>query len=220
MFMNLCITRSNKYSHSETFIDNQIEALKPQMLLYEGWYPSILPNEDSFLPFPFNHLIVRGGLRNLFPKIYHSLYNQFLASYLKKNKIDVLLANYGPMGVALADACERANVAMFVHFFGFDATEYKTLDVYRDRYSVLFQKAKNIIVVSNDMKTQLQSLGANPSKILVIPCGVRTNQFSGAEPENKPPLFITVGRFTPKKSPQNTIKAFAEVLKQVSDAQL
>ena len=218
--MNLCFTRSNKYSHSETFIDNEIKALQPKILIYEGWYPSVLPNEKSFLPFPFNFLFVRGGMRNVFPKIYHSLYTRFLATFLTKNKIDVLLANYGPMGVTLIDACERAKIKMVVHFYGFDATEYKTLDIYKDKYANLFKRVDSIVVVSNDMKMQLHKLGADLSKIYVNPCGVRTNQFFGAEPETKPPVFITVGRFTPKKSPQSTIKAFAEVIKKVPDARM
>lgn len=218
--MNLCITRPNKYSYSETFLDNQIRVLKPEILLYEGWYPSVLPNGKSFLPFPFNFLLVRGGMRNVFPKIYHAIYTRLLAAYLQKNKIDVLLANYGPMGVALADACERANVKFCIHFFGFDATEYKILDIYKERYAVAFQKANAIIAMSNDMKMQLQNLGADPSKIYINACGVETEKFSGAFPENAPPIFITVGRFTAKKSPQSTIKAFAEVLKKVPEAQM
>ncbi|MGL4629810.1 MAG: glycosyltransferase [Leadbetterella sp.] len=210
--MNLCITRSNKYSYSETFIDNQIKELKPQILLWEGWYPSILPSQKSFLPFPLNFLLVRGGIRNLFPSIYHRIYTFFFTSYLVKNRIDTLLANYGPMGVALFDACKRANVKLFVHFHGFDASEYKTLENYKERYEVLFQNARGLIVVSNDMKSQLLSLGANPHTIYLNPYGVEIDKFFGAEPENKGPVFISVGRFTAKKAPHLTIRAFEKVL--------
>jgi colanic acid/amylovoran biosynthesis glycosyltransferase len=220
MFMNLCITRSNKYSYSETFIDNQIKELQPKILLYEGWYPSILPNGKSFLSFPLNYLFVRGGLRNLFPKIYHEIYTNFLASFLKNQQIDTLLANYGPMGVALLDACERVNVKLFVHFHGFDASEYKTLDDYKDRYKTLFQKVEGVIVVSNDMKKQLLNLGADLTKIYLNPYGVETNKFTGASPETKAPIFITVGRFTAKKAPQLTIKAFLKVLDKIPNAQM
>lgn len=218
--MNLCISRSNKYSYSETFIDNQIKALQPKILLYEGWYPSILPNEKSFLPFPFNFIFVRGGLRNIFPKIYHKIYTNLLASYLQKNGIDTLLANYGLMGVALADACEKANIRLFVHFHGFDASEYKTLDTYKVRYKILFQKVEGIIVVSNDMKKQLISLGADSTKIYLNSYGVETNKFTGALPETKNPIFISVGRFTAKKAPQLTIQAFSTVLTKVPNARM
>jgi colanic acid/amylovoran biosynthesis glycosyltransferase len=218
--MNLCFTRSNKYSYSETFIENEIIALKPKLLIYEGWYPSILPTGSSFLPFPFNFLLVRGAFRNLLPKFYHTLYTRYLASFLRKNNIDVLLANYGPMGVALADACEKAKVKMVVHFYGFDATEYKILDIYRDKYAEVFKKAKSIVVVSNDMKSQLHKFGADLSKIYVNPCGVKTEKFFGAKPEDREPIFISVGRFTAKKSPQSTIKAFAKVLGKIPEAKL
>lgn len=218
--MNLCITRSNKYSYSETFIDNQIRELQPEMLLWEGWYPSILSTQKSFLPFPFNYIGIRGTLRNLFPHFYHKIYTQFLASYLKKNKIDTLLANYGPMGVALSDACELANVKLYVHFHGFDAAEYKTLENYKERYKILFQKTIGIIVVSNDMKTQLLGLGANPTTIHLNPYGVETDKFFGAIPENKSPIFISVGRFTAKKAPLLTIKAFEKILQVEPNAKL
>jgi colanic acid/amylovoran biosynthesis glycosyltransferase len=218
--MNLCITRSNKYSYSETFIDNQIKELQPQILLWEGWYPSILPTQKSFLPFPFNYLFVRGTLRNLFPSVYHKLYTFFLASYLQKNNIDTLLANYGPMGVALSDACKSANVRLFVHFHGFDAAEYKTLENYKESYEILFQKATGIIIVSNDMKKQLLALGANPATIYLNPYGVEIDKFFGAEPENNTSIFISVGRFTAKKAPIFTIKAFEKVLKSEPNAKL
>lgn len=218
--MNLCITRSNEYSYSETFIDNQIKELKPKILLWEGWYPSVLPNQKSFLPFPFNYIGIRGTLRNLFPYFYHKLYTHFLASYLQKNKIDTLLANYGPMGVALSDACVRANVKLFVHFHGFDAAEYQTLEKYKEKYKVLFRKATGIIVVSNDMKDQLLGLGANEATIYLNPYGVEIGKFFGAKPENKLPIFISVGRFTAKKAPLLTIKAFEKVLKSLPNAKL
>lgn len=218
--MNLCITRSNKYSYSETFIENQIKALNPKILLWEGWYPSILPNEKSFLPFPLNYLLVRGSLRNLLPRLYHKLYTKALASFLQKNQINVLLANYGPMGVALCDACLKANVRLFVHFHGFDASENKTLDTYQERYKALFDKVNGIIVVSNDMKEKILLLGAKPEKIFLNPYGVNSTEFIGANSPIKQPIFIAVGRFTGKKAPQLTIRAFAEVLKRQPKAKL
>jgi colanic acid/amylovoran biosynthesis glycosyltransferase len=218
--MNLCITRSNKYSYSETFIDNQIKELQPKILLYEGWYPSIKTNHKSFLPFPLNLLIVRGTLRNLFPSLYHKFYNYFLSKYLTNHKIDTLLANYGPMGVALSDACKRSNIKLFVHFHGFDAAEYKTLKKYQEDYKILFQRATGIIVVSNDMKEQIINLGANSEKIHLNPYGVDIDKFAPTDSTKKNIAFVSVGRFTAKKAPKLTIRAFAKVLKTIPNAKL
>lgn len=218
--MNLCITRSNKYSYSETFIDNQIKALKPTVLLWEGWYPSVLPNGKSFLPFPLNHLLVRGSLRNLFPNFYHQLYTKSLANYLQEKQIDVLLANYGPMGVALADACLAANIKFYVHFHGFDASEQKTIATYQEKYKVLFEKVNGVIVVSNDMKEKVRMLGAKPEKIFLNPYGVDISQFYESDSPQKQANLIAVGRFTEKKAPYLTIQAFAEVIKKYPEAKL
>jgi colanic acid/amylovoran biosynthesis glycosyltransferase len=218
--MNLLFARSNKYSYSETFLDSQIKYLKPKIVLYEGWYPSILPNGKSFLPFPLNLLVFRGTLRNLFPKFYHKIFTKLFSNYLDKQKIDVVFANYGPMGSSLMDACERSSIKLFVQFLGFDATEYKILEQYGEAYKILFEKASGIIVVSNDMKKQLVKLGANGNKIMVNSCGVEIDKFKAEIPKNVPPIFISVARFTAKKGPNYTIKAFAKVVEKIPNAKL
>jgi colanic acid/amylovoran biosynthesis glycosyltransferase len=218
--MNLLFARSNKYSYSETFLDSQIKYLNPKIVLYEGWYPSILPNGKSFLPFPFNLLIIRGSLRNLFPRFYHKIFTKLFSNYLIKQNIDVVFANYGPMGASLMDACERSKVKLYVQFLGFDATEHKILEQYGEAYKIMFEKANGIVVVSNDMKNQLVKLGANGNKILVNSCGVEIDKFKAEFPKNVPPIFISVARFTAKKGPIFTIKAFAKVVEKVPNAKL
>lgn len=219
-YMNLCICAPNKFRYSETFIHNQIQALKPTILLYEGWYPSVQPNGKSFLPFPLSILAVRGGLRRYFPKVYHLLYSYFLAKLLKKSEIDILLANYGPMGASLSDACEQAGVKLITHFHGFDAYHFDTLNKFEKGYQRLFQKATTLIAVSEDMQAQLVKLGADYNKVVCNPYWVELERFGGATPENQAPVFIFVGRFTAKKAPQLTLRAFAELQKEVSEARL
>lgn len=218
--MNLCIVRPNKYTYSETFIDNQIKGLNPKLTLWEGWNPSILPDGKSFLPFPLSKLFFRGTLRNLFPNFYNKLYTHFLAKFLVKNNIDILLANYGPMGASFYSACAVAKVKLYVHFHGFDASDNVTLMANVSSYQNMFDHSKGIIVVSNDMKKKLIELGAHEENIYLNPYGVESNMFFGAEPEIKPPIFISVGRFTEKKAPHLVIKAFHKVLSEISDAKL
>lgn len=226
--MNLCITRPNQSGYSETFLDNQIRFLNPKISVWNGWYPSILSSGRSFLPFPFSLHLVRGTVRNLFPKAYHRIYSHFFSSLLLKNNIDVVLANYGPGGATLINACEKANVKLFVHFHGFDASAHETLKQYKQAYQLLFKKAAGIIVVSNDMKTQLLSLGADEEKLHLNPYGVNLNDFTPTNPQANDPIFISIGRFTAKKAPLLTIKAFNHMLascpnallKMVGDGQL
>jgi glycosyltransferase involved in cell wall biosynthesis len=218
--MNLCFAYPNKFRFSETFIHDQIEQLQPKITIYEGWYPSLDKNDVSFLPFPFNILYVRGGLRNVLPSLYHKIYTFFLARYLTKNNIDVVLAQYGPMGATINDACVKANVGLVVHFHGFDANDKATLDKYLPAYQQMFKTVKGIIAVSRDMRNKLIDFGADPDKVIFNSCFVNTSLFTLGKPENNDKIFMAVGRFTAKKSPFSTIKAFHKVLQTVPDAKL
>lgn len=218
--MNLLIACPNKFRYSETFIHNQIEALSPKLLVYEGWYPSVQPNGQSFLPFPLNILAIRGGLRRYFPNLYHQIFTYLFAKYLKNNQIDLVLANYGPMGAMLADACEQAGVPLAVHFHGFDAYHVETLKKFEVGYQKMFRQAQVLIAVSKDMQAQLIGIGASAAKVIWNPYGVNLEQFGGAKPEKQAPVFISVGRFTAKKSPQNVLKAFAQTHQVCPEARL
>jgi glycosyltransferase involved in cell wall biosynthesis len=70
------------------------------------------------------------------------------------------------------------------------------------------------------MRSKLISLGAIPHKVHVIACGVDCKQFVGSEPAKTPPLFLAVGRFVEKKGPDLTIAAFAQVYRELPEAQL
>jgi colanic acid/amylovoran biosynthesis glycosyltransferase len=196
--MNLCFAYPNKFRFSETFIRDQIDQLQPKITIYEGWYPSLNQSDTSFLPFPFNLLFVRGGVRRVAPAFYHKIYTFFLANYLKKNKIDVVLAQYGPMGATIIDALEK----------------------FLPLYKKMFPKVKGIIAVSRDMRNKLIDFGANPETTIFNSCFVDTNKFTLGTPEKNENIFISVGRFTPKKSPQSTIKAFKKVTQVMPDARM
>lgn len=218
--MNLCFAYPNKFRFSETFIRDQIDQLQPKLTIYEGWYPSLNQADRSFLPFPFNMLFVRGGMRRVVPSLYHKIYTFFLANYLKKNNIDVVLAQYGPMGATIIDACRKANADLVVHFHGFDANEKVTLEKFLPLYKKMFPEVKGIIAVSKDMRDKLISFGANPETTIFNSCFVDTDKFTLGTPEKNEKIFITVGRFTPKKSPQSTIKAFKKVTQIIPDARM
>ena len=104
--MKLLIARSNFFSYSETFIDQQIRQLNPHAVLYEGWQPSNIHAGGSIYPFPLSLLIFRGSLRNLFPAFYQKVYTYFLKKYVLKTGTTCLLANYGPLGTHIFTACQ------------------------------------------------------------------------------------------------------------------
>jgi len=219
--MRLCILKPNHKAYSETFIDRQIRLLQPVKVLYEGWYPTL--EEDSgrsFLPFPFYIRFFRGTFRNLAPALYHTWYTRQLEKYFRKNKIEGVLANYGPMGVSVMEACRAAGIPLVVHFHGFDAHHYDTLLKFRAAYSRLFTAASALIAVSGDMKASLLELGADESKVWLNPYAVDAGLFRQGNPAETGPVFVFVGRFTAKKNPLLLLRSFQRVLQEAADARL
>jgi colanic acid/amylovoran biosynthesis glycosyltransferase len=218
--MRICITRSSRNAYSETFIRDQIECfskLADVYSIYSGRLPE--KKEDGTLLnsifFWVLHKIVKGvvGRNNFFG-------NYGVKKYLKKNKIDVVIANYGMPASHMVPICKALNIPLLVIFHGHDATDVKLLNEYHKNYKKLFDYASYIISVSEDMKKGLITLGAISDKIKVIPCGVDTSKFKPGPNDIVKRTFITVGRFTEKKGPLFTINAFHKALQKFPEAKL
>ena len=194
--------------------------LQPDFEYYGGWYPRYNKEGNEFLRFPLSKNLLRGSIKKIFPNIYHKLYTNNIIYEIKKNKINVVLAEYGPLGCSIMDACKKTHTPLIVHFHGFDASEYATLKKYKVKYKELFSIARYIVIVSNIMKEELKNIETDEDKFFYNPYGVDIDFFEGTNPGDNPPNFISVGRFTPKKSPELTIRAFNEVHKEVKESKL
>ncbi len=217
--MKLCIAYPNRNNYSETFIHNHLTYLKPEITLSGGWRPYLTKENENIITIPAGELI-RIGIKRILSGLYPYFYTHFLTKYLQKEKPDVLLAEYGITGVAVMEACQKTNTRLVVHFHGFDASHRPTIEQYRKKYKRLFEIAETIVVVSNDMAAQLIALGAPESKVINNPYGVEAQKFYGANPQQAEKIVLAVGRFTGKKAPHLTLKAFDKVLEKHPDAQL
>ena len=180
--MRLIIARSNFFSYSETFIEEQIKQLEPVHVLYEGWQPSRLKAGGSIYPLPFSILAVRGVLRRIMPGLYQKIYTYFLKRFLQQNKVEAFLANYGPLGTNIYEACLAEGIPYSVVFLGFDAAEKKTLATYGARYALSLPKAKAIICVAESMRANLEEIAGPLPNLYVIPCGVDVAKFCPGTP--------------------------------------
>ena len=218
----ICIITPDKNAYSETFIRAHIERLPGAVHCLYGNDVLYKENGQPLVP-PAN--ILQRGLRLILRKIFktpvseETLRHKALKNFLRGNKIEAILAEYGPTGYAVRKVCQDTKVPLIVHFHGYDAYEDKTLIKF-NRYKDLFTAAKAIIVVSKHMRKQLLELGAPIDKVKYIPYGVDVVQFKGAMPQHAMPAFIAVGRFVDKKAPHMTLLAFKKVLEQVPDARL
>jgi glycosyltransferase involved in cell wall biosynthesis len=217
----ICIVYPGGNEYSETFIRAHIERLPAQITLLAA----------HTLPLPAPLLLLYKGLRSVgrgdsrTAELAHSgqqkVENGAIKRFLKRNAVDVVLAEYGMHGAFVMDACVQADIPLVVHFHGYDAyREDAVLQYYRTDYQRMFQVARAVIAVSHDMECQLASLGAPAEKIIYSPCGVDTTLFTQTDSAANPPLFVAVGRFVDKKAPYLTLVAFNKVVQQCPEARL
>ena len=224
MKKKLAIIFPNKNSSSETFIKVHIDNLRGEKkLLYGGWFPRYSDDGKLITGNPKN-----GFLNRLFARTWIKLTKtrnensseKALLKFFKNNKIDVVLAEYGPTGAAVMKVCEEAGIPLIVHFHGFDAYHTETLNNYRQLYLDMFHKANAIVVVSKHMKEQIISLGAPENKVHYNTYGVDISRFKPVDNTVKEPRFLFVGRFVNKKAPHLLIQAFSKVIETIGNAKL
>ncbi|MDB4054742.1 glycosyltransferase [Akkermansiaceae bacterium] len=142
------------------------------------------------------------------------------AAFLKNHGVKVVLAEYGFTGAKLLEACQKADIPLVVHFFGYDAYNVEEIEPFLDTYSLMFNQAAAFMSVSQSMVVKLEEMGAPPAKVHYVPSFVDTEMFPLVSPGKAPPVFLGVGRFVEKKAPHLTLLAFASVLNKVPEARL
>lgn len=217
--MKLLVAYPNRNNYSETFIRNHLQYLQPEYTLTGGWRGYIDEKNKTIFTFPLSEL-VRIFIKRILPFWYPKFYTHYLVKHFKKISPDCVLAEYGLTGCAVLKACQRLNIPLVVHFHGFDATDKVTLEKYGSLYKEMFSYAKGIVAVSRDMQKALVDLGASPDKLHFVSCGVNMEKFQGKKDSTKGKTVIAVGRFTMKKAPHLTVKAFKKVLEKEKDARM
>lgn len=203
--MAIAIVSTNPNKYSETFIHAHFQLLPHAFIYSDGYFPSSFSSDQGK-----SWKELDGNLDS----------ETALIDSWQANKVKVVLAEYGPAGVEVMKACEKANLPLIVHFHGFDAYRNDVLEAYGERYKEVFQKASKIVVVSKDMFGQLVKLGCPKEKIQQITYGVDTDLFCPPAILQTRENFIACGRFVPKKAPLTTIHAFAKVLEVHPNAKL
>lgn len=207
---------------SQTFIQSHIDLLPAEISLFHGgesrplYYDEHVPISSLLLqqfPVPYEK-------HPLLSRIKDEKRHRDIARILKRKKIQVILAEFGPNGVGMMRACKLVNIPLIVYFRGYDVYKTEILNKYKAQYSSLFTQASALIAVSLKIKQKLTELGADPHKVHHIPSGVDTQKFFPGDPRKSPPVFLAVGRFVAKKGPDLTVLAFKKVVEQMPEAKL
>ncbi len=197
----LILLNSSRPSTSETFIRYHVDQIA---ITYINLYHFGKINNY----FKSNHFV-----RKIQNKAIDILTYLKFRRTIKKNKINIVLAEYGMVGADAVHYCKLLKIPLVVHFHGHDAHRKKILKNYEAGYKKLFEYASAIIVVSLKMRNALIEIGAPAEKIKLNVYGVDIEKINSIKQTEKKMLqAFSVGRFVDKKAPYLLILAFEKVL--------
>lgn len=218
--MRICIASPALDVYSETFIRTHIERLPFDVRVLSGPGFGDVDGESLLRRSKIRRVpeFIARGLGRYDPQDFAVAR---IARWLKSNKIQVVLAEYGRSGVRLLPACKRAGVPMIVHFHGYDAHKHEVTERLAQSYQEMFRDASAIVGVSKHMVEHLVcGLGAPREKVHWIPYFVDTDCFRVGHVTGRQPLLLSVGRFVEKKAPQLTLLAFNGASGKIPEARL
>lgn len=205
---------------SETFLWAHIHGLPCNVstLIGNPGYRQDLTNGKNILSRSFIPLGLRWISRRLGFSVVAEQDKRALIRFIRKHKINVVLAEYGTSAVSVMAACKDTDVPLVAHFHGWDAYSKYELEKNVEQYRALFKMSVAVIAVSQHMRDQLLELGANPENTFHNSCGTDIPESIQAKPEVSEKQFLMVGRLTEKKAPYLSILAFSQVLSKHPDA--
>ncbi|MDO6585927.1 glycosyltransferase [Salipiger sp. 1_MG-2023] len=141
-----------------------------------------------------------------------------VGDFLDQHRPDVILAEFGPQGVALAPIANALGIPMFCYFRGADASSRLRHTHVQRAYRRMMPRLAGVFAVSQSLLDNLAAVGVVHPNAHVIPSGVDVRRFVPGE--KRPGSVLGIGRFVEKKHPLLTIRAFAEASKNHPHAHL
>ncbi|MCX6199936.1 MAG: glycosyltransferase [Bacteroidetes bacterium] len=217
----IAVVNIHERKYTETFIYKMLGQLPFEThYLYGGDLPKYFDGGEPLLSNDERILNWLNFLETVLKKPKNFFLKKAIVRYLIKNKIELLLAEYGPVGVQMMEIAKYTGIPMVVNFHGYDVYHQKIKDEYNETYKELFKNAVAFIAVSRQMKEELISMGAEGKKIIYQPAFVDLDLFQYHDVSKNAPVFLSVGRFSETKSPHLTILAFEKVLQKIPEAKL
>jgi len=214
--MNIALLSPNQNAYSETFIQAHKNLLKGKVYFY---YSGILPTQlEGGVLINSRRLRILDIIKGHFNLNRFSLQEIALINSLKKNKIDVVLAEYGDTAQRVLKICKQLNLPLIVHFHGYDASVFEIIKN-NNNYKEVFETARYVVVVSKKMYQDLLNLGCPEQKLVYNACGPQ-DEFFKVQPNFSKQQFIAIGRFVDKKAPYYLILSFLKVIKKFPEAKL
>jgi len=152
-----------------------------------------------------------------------SFYRSFLKKRIKKEKIDVIHAHFGQVGVELMDIAKELNIPLVVTFYGYDFQVIPNKKPeYKSYYKKLFGIADKVLCLGSVGKERLVSMGCPSEKIQVNKLAIEPHKIEAGVREKRPNqlTMLQAGTITEKKGHIYTINAFIQCLSKCPNQKL
>ncbi len=136
---------------------------------------------------------------------------KYLLNKMKEQKIELLHAHYGYMGIYALQYKKKLKIPLVTSFYGLDVYKHTRNPFYRRQLKKLFKKGNLFLVCSEQMRQDLIGFGAPPSRTFVNYGGAALEKFPYSfKPlkDNEDIVILMCGRFVEKKGFEYGIKAF------------
>ena len=219
------IFRTRLLPYSETFIQNQAEALRS----YAPYYVGVRRMPGLQLPAASTWVVNEGSPAGLLREARFTYLGPSRASIKRLQALHPRLihAHFGPDGAEAVPLKKALNLPLIVTYHGYDATlDDATLGSSRQGARYLNQRAHlpndvdQFIAVSSFIKSRMVSQGFPAAKIVVHSIGVDVSAFQVSDVREPALRVLFTGRLTEKKGCTYLLKAMALVQKQLPEAEL
>lgn len=217
--MSLKIFSTNRGDHNYTKIVDDYNLLEKTEILEASGLKSLKKLFINFVSPKYFFRSIRGlfnsqTLGSKHKGMFSNLLTRLiLAPYLIKGDVDIIHCHSEPAGHKLLPLIKSQGVPFVITFHGLQPLGVNRLPVnMRVEYT---EHAAVILVNTEFAKRSYAKLGADITKIKVIPQGLDTNQFAYMPklfPEDGVVKILTVGRFNQEKGQKYAIEAIAQLI--------
>lgn len=148
-------------------------------------------------------------------------YLALLDRSLRRDRPDVLHAHFGTMGWRVSRLAERHRLPLVISFYGVDVSQIVRERQWRRRYAVMFRRAAHLVVLCDEARDRLVTLGCPAEKITIWdhPVDLDAYEYRARQPQGALRL-ITAARFVEKKGYPFLLGACARLVRQGRDLTL
>lgn len=168
-------------------------------------YENIAIIRPAYIKIP-NNILISLTLSNL---------SRCLNKFGSLENIKLIHAHFGQNGIAAIKLKNRLNVPLITSFYGYDSGRLG--EKYKPFYKELIKNGDLFLALSNDMKSDLITLGFPEKKIIIHHLGIDLHLFNPCDADKEKFILLTVARLDEVKGIEYVLKGLSLFLEKYPD---